>query len=138
MAAPCDESPLLIMMEYYRRPGDDVKKSSGRPQRSSLGEKPSRCGRKITDSRPHDHESLEISLSLLGRQERGLLEDMGGRRLVCHKRHLQVVGNTIDSLIIRDKGDALDRFRAAWADHRINLVNFPHIRRFAPGRNASG
>ena len=28
MAAPCDEYPLLIMMEYYRRPGGDVKKSS--------------------------------------------------------------------------------------------------------------
>ena len=25
MAAPCDKSPLLIMMEYYRRPSGDVK-----------------------------------------------------------------------------------------------------------------
>jgi hypothetical protein len=33
MAAPCDEYPLLIMMEYYRRPGGDVKKSSERPRR---------------------------------------------------------------------------------------------------------
>jgi hypothetical protein len=32
-AAPCDEYPLLIMMEYYRRPRGDVKKSSGRPRR---------------------------------------------------------------------------------------------------------
>jgi len=39
MAAPCDDYPLLIMMEYYRRPGGDVKKSSGRPRRGSLGEK---------------------------------------------------------------------------------------------------
>ena len=31
----CDEYPLLIMMEYYRRPGGDVKKSSGRPRRGS-------------------------------------------------------------------------------------------------------
>jgi len=33
MAAPCDEYPFLIMMEYYRRPGGDVNKSSGRPRR---------------------------------------------------------------------------------------------------------
>jgi hypothetical protein len=50
MAAPFDESPLLIMMEYYleyyRPPGGDVKKSSGRPRRGSLGEKPSRTGRR--------------------------------------------------------------------------------------------
>ena len=50
MAAPCDESPLLIMMEYYHRPDGDVKKSSGRPRRGSLGEQPSLTFRKIIDS----------------------------------------------------------------------------------------
>jgi len=44
MAALGDEYLPLIMMEYYRRPFGDVKKSSGRPRRSSLGEKPSRAG----------------------------------------------------------------------------------------------
>ena len=28
MAAPCDGYPLLIMMEYYPRPGGNVKKSN--------------------------------------------------------------------------------------------------------------
>ncbi|MDP2916059.1 MAG: hypothetical protein Q8O91_11485 [Candidatus Aminicenantes bacterium] len=39
-AALCDEYLLLIIMEYYRRPFGDVKKSSGRPRRGPLGEKP--------------------------------------------------------------------------------------------------
>ena len=30
MAAPCDKSPLLIMMEYYRQPGGAVKNLDSR------------------------------------------------------------------------------------------------------------
>ena len=52
------------------------------------------------------NESLESSLSLLGRQERGLLEDRGGRRLVCHKRQAEVIDDPVHGPEIRDETSA--------------------------------
>jgi DNA-binding response OmpR family regulator len=45
MAAPCDESPLLIMTGCYRRPGGDVKKSSSR----SLDQHMAKLRQKVED-----------------------------------------------------------------------------------------
>jgi len=56
---------------------------------------------------PRDFESLKISLSLLGRLERDLLEDMGGRGLRGDKRQLQMIDNPVHDGIFREEGDYL-------------------------------
>jgi len=51
MAAPCDEYPLLIMMEYYRRPGGAVNNPGNRRPKS-------RRGPKTLPHRPKNHRLL--------------------------------------------------------------------------------
>jgi hypothetical protein len=56
---------------------------------------------------PHDHESLEILPAPLGHHERDLLEDTGRRRLIRHKRQLQMINNPIHDRVLRDESDDL-------------------------------
>ena len=56
-----------------------------------------------------------------GRQERNLLEDMARRRLIRHKRQLQMVDNPFHDGMLRDEGDDLHPAPALGADHNNRI-----------------
>ena len=77
--------------------------SGGSEELLSAKNPPVQAEKSQTPSSP-DHERLEIFPALLGRRERNLLEDMGGRRLRRRKHQLQMINECGCWRIAHDNG----------------------------------
>jgi len=90
-----------------------------------IGKKTRHTDQKKIDFRsPLITKCSKIFPALLGRRERDLLEDMGGRRLRRRKHQLQMIDDPIHNGILRDESDNLHRPPTLGAGHRSTSKTF--------------